>query len=712
MITPADRDVLDAYLADRLAQHERDALEQRLKESPALADELLRLAREETIIRDWAEAETQAEAERLVMARAGEGDTSTVEEQGSRRGIYSRRAANGAKRRPLSIVAALAAALLLVVGLFVVLINNHHSTRIAEQLTGQEKRRHQVIVDELRELNLERQAIETAKKRRRPRPKPVAPTPEETARLMAQLELKEAEAVKDAEEVARMIDTRRRFVMEQLRSFGERAKLPDDLDVEDFDPGDPTTNGPLEVAETEPIEVGRVLVAEGDRSGVLIREADEGAVRRLPLAKDLALLSGDRIETAQGTDVPCASVRLKGGATIDIDRGSSVKVLGRGSVHFHTGRIYAHINVPLPDDTYPNAESPFSLQADAGRLLAHDTRVELHLSPASGLQARIDGGKAHLVNRRGHTVGRKGQELWAQKGAQPRQRGFFSKPIWRGRNCTNPGLPIGKSNPVLLSSGFGSFNMAYALALAHTGEIDLRGVLIVRGTGDHAPSLANRWRVARDEVTRLRTTGLRFTTEPVMGTPRRLQAPASGRYQDVIPERSPAVNRLLMEAGKASPDLPLVVVTSGSLTDLASAWLIDQRVAERVVAVTDAGSDMRNADPWAFRIVLEEYRCVSVRMHVPARTFPVAGLKGTRWGFISKHAQMSNRDFSRFGCVTVAGFVREAERVRFIAGPDKDTAHFRFQPDPNGRTWMVRRADNKRLIQEFKSTFVTGPTAK
>ena len=119
MITPADRDVLDAYLADRLAQHERDALERRLKAEPALADELLRLAREETIIRDWAEAETQAEAERLVMARTGEGDTSTVEEQGSRRGLYSRRATNRPKRYSLSIIASVAAALLLVVGLFV-----------------------------------------------------------------------------------------------------------------------------------------------------------------------------------------------------------------------------------------------------------------------------------------------------------------------------------------------------------------------------------------------------------------------------------------------------------------------------------------------------------------------------------------------------------------------------------------------------------------
>jgi len=723
VITPDDHDALDAYLADRLAQHERDALERRLKATPDLADELLRLAREETIIRDWAEAETRVEAERLGMARADGDDTSTVEAKQARRSLRNRRVANRPERWPLPVISALAAALLLLVGLFVAFINNRPALHVADSepdansgsLTEYEKRRHQAIVKQLRDLNLEREAVETARKRRLPGPKPAPHTAEKASGQIAELDARKAE---EAEEAASFIEARRCFVMRQLRVFNGRAPLPDDLDAEELEPRGPVTPKAPVVAETGPVEVGRVSAAKDGKAGVLIRETPEGT-QRLELAKDLALLSGDRIETARGDGVPCTSIHLDGGNTIDMDRATSVEVRGRDNVRFHTGRIYAHITVSFPEDAYPEEEPPFSLETEAGRFLAHDLQVELQVTTnellTKDLTARVDGGKVHLVNRKGCVMGRKGQELRVQKGVQPTRRNFFTKPIWRGRNRTNPGLPIGKGNPVLLSHGFGQsgFNTEYALALAHTGEIDLRGVLIVRNApGDCTPTLANAWLAARTRIASLRKGGLRFTPDPVMGAPRALQPPASGRYQDVVPNRSPAASRLLVEARRASPDHPLVVVTSGSLTDLASAWLLDQRIAGRVVVVTDAKPRMRDNDPWAFRIVLEEYRCVSVHADVPADMFPTAGLAEKRWAFISARGKGLNFDFCRFACVTVAGFVSEVERARFITDPRRDADPFRFQPDPDGRTWVVKRVDTKCLIQEFESTFVTGPAAK
>jgi len=604
-------------------------------------------------------------------------------------------------------MAVAAAALLITTGLIALWLS-------PDPLTEHEKHRHQAIVEELRELNLERKAIETAKKRRRPRPRPVAPTPEETARLMAQLEFKETEAAKDAEEVARMIDARRRFVMQQLRTFGERAKLPDDLDVEDFDPG--------EVNETEPLEVGRVVVAEGDRSGVLIREANAGT-QRLELTKDLALMRGDRIETARDGNVPCTSVRLKGGATIDIDRGTSMEVLGRASVHFHTGRIYAHIAVPYPEDTYPEAEPPFSLQADAGRLLTHDLRVEVQVSHARELQARIDGGKAHLVNRKGHKVGRKGQELWARKGAQPRHRGFFSKPIWRGRQRTIPGLPIGKGNPVLLSNDDTDlfFSAEYGLALTHTGEIDLRGVQIThqiiderdrkKPRRDGEPEIAQRkrWREMVQEFARLRQGGLRFTTQPVLGSMEYLKRPASGRLEDTVPIQSPAVKQLLNEARKATPKRPLVVLASGAYTDVASAWLLDHDVSKRMVVITRDRFPNGIKDSWGYTIVLEKYRCVICNVLLPENAVRhFTRLDGTRWAFLADRASPRDTDFGQFACLTVPGFVQSTKRVRFVRGRTRELTDFEFKPDPNGRTWLVQRADAQRMVRELEETFQTG----
>ena len=598
---------------------------------------------------------------------------------------------------------AAAAALLLVTSLIALWQKPDPSS----PLTEAEKRRHKVIVEQLRELNLERKAIETVKARRRPRPKPAAPAPDEATQLVAEQEAKEAE------EAARFVDARRHFVMEQLRQFRGRGPVPDDLDVEAFDPHDPVPAPAPAIAEVGPVEVGRVLETESDLAGVLIRSAGAGS-KRLQLKKDMALLRGDRIETARGGNASCTSVRLKGGTTIDIDRATSIEVLGRNTVRFHTGRIYAHIAVSYPDDAYPESEPPFSLQTDAGRFLTHDLQAELQVSSnglsTKDLTARVDGGKVHLVNRKGYVMGRKGQELRVRSGGLPSRRDSFSKPIWRGRNRTNPELPIGKGNPVLLSHGsnMDGFNLEYALALAHTGEIDLRGIQIVYG-GDAS---AAQWRKNAKEIARLRTTGLRFAPVPVMGASRRLRPPASGRYQDVTPEHSPAAKQLLSEARKVSPDRPLVVIASGSLTDLASAWLIDHDIAKRIVVVTDTKTEMRDHDPWAFRIVLEAFRCVSVHQDIPAHTFPTTGLQGTRWKAIVEGTRRVNRDFSRFACVTIAGFVQEVERARFINGPREDASRFRFQADPQGKTWLVKRTEPKRMVQEFRATFVTGPTAK
>ncbi len=60
MNVPSDSDLLQAYLDGTLPAAEVGALEERLKEEPALAEALVRLSREEAVLREWACAEKAA----------------------------------------------------------------------------------------------------------------------------------------------------------------------------------------------------------------------------------------------------------------------------------------------------------------------------------------------------------------------------------------------------------------------------------------------------------------------------------------------------------------------------------------------------------------------------------------------------------------------------------------------------------------------------
>ena len=58
-----------------------------------------------------------------------------------------------------------------------------------------------------------------------------------------------------------------------------------------------------------------------------------------------------------------------------------------------------------------------------------------------------------------------------------------------------------------------------------------------------------------------------------------------------VPQDSPAVRFLVEEAMKATPEKPLYVVCGASLTDIASAWLVNPEIGKRVVVVWIGGQE-------------------------------------------------------------------------------------------------------------------------
>jgi len=601
---------------------------------------------------------------------------------------------------------AAAAALLITTGLVALWLTPGPLDR---PLTPQEERRHQIIVEQLRELNLERKAVETGRTRRRPRPKPAAPTPEEATRVRVT-------AQQEVEEATRIIDARRRFVMQQLQMFHGRGPLPDDLDVDELDRN--AVPGPDDedvIAGTEPVEVGRVLEAEGAEAGVLIREGAAGA-NRLALKKGLALLSGDRIETARGTGVPCTSVRLEGGATLDLDRATSVAVLGRDDLRFHGGRIYAHIAVPYSEDGYREEGPPFSLQTEAGRFLTHELQAELYLSSnellGKDLKARVDGGKVHLVNRMGHVVGRQGQELRARKDAQPsRSEGFF-EPIWRGRERHLPGLPFGLSSPIVFSSyaPLQSSGTHYALGLALRNEIDLRGLQTAGGKTGDGSDQRRYFRELLEKTREFQLLAPRRIPRATLGVLRPLQVPLPKIAAQTRVERSDAVGQILSAARTATPSKPLLVLCHGAMTDVACAWLMDPTIAGRVVVVGER-SGPKNVwtqwicDPWACEIVITHFRCVLVYHGglQPDRKL-LKQITDPKWVSMKNNQVGKYHSFGLLYNIVNPDVGRTVRRVRF-AGTKKDEPV--FEPDRAGNMWEIwSHAKPDKLQNEFNRIFI------
>lgn len=567
-------------------------------------------------------------------------------------------------------------------------------------LTPQEQRQQEVIVEQLRELRLERAAVATSTPERAPETKAEPAPPDETARIAMQ---------GDAAEAARFIEARQRFMMYQLRMFQGRRPLPEGLDVDEFESRTVPESGAPSIAETGPVEIGRVLQTEGEEAGVLIREAEK-APSRVALKKGQPLLSGDRIETARSGTATRASVRLNGGATLDLDGSTSVDVLGRDSLRLNAGRIYAQIAVPVPEESDPESAPPFSLQTDAGRFLTHDLHAEISLSSHTvlrkELEARIDAGKVHLVNRKGHAVGRKGQELRSMKDAAPAQQEGFSKPVWRGSERFFTNLPFGRSSPIIFSSYKADqhFGAHYAMAMALRGEINLVGLQAARG----GPDQTGVFERLSEEARTLRISAPRQIPAVTLGMLQPLQAHPSGDVTKARGERSDAMLQILDQSRSARPTKPLVVFCHGCVSDVANAWLAKPEIADRVVivlAVITGDTDWMwyENDPVAGEIAMRNFRCLIIRCSEleidPARLQKIVD---PRW-FPLRNRNANGRQFYGLFYITNPDPDLALARSRFTGFNEK----VRLAADAGGNIWEVRgQTPLRNALAEFDRIFL------
>ena len=690
------------YLDGQLTADERGELLDALRNHPEILEELLEDRAINAALgelgRDQADVvQLQCEIEAVLHA---ESDSSKFMDRMKRRLKEEATADYPIVREPARFwnphrMAAAAAILLITMGLLALWMVPGPLDR---PLTQHERRRQRIFIEQLEELSLEREAIEIARIECRPRPKPGIPPPYKE---------RQAAAERDTEEAARFIEARRRFVMQQLRMFHGRGPLPDDLDVEDYDPDFPVTT--TETANAGgPVKVGSVLLSGTGSSGVLIRENAEGA-QQLELRKGLTLMTSDRIETSRDAGTPCTSFQLDGGATIDLDRATTVELLGRDNLRFHRGRLYAHIAVPYPEDTYPESEPPFSLQTEGGRFLTHQLQAELHLSPnevfEKDLCARIDSGKTHLINHKGHVVGRKGQELRARKNARPSREEGFTGSVWRGRDRRYPNLPFGRSNPVVFSTATLTkyYGTHYAIALAFRGEIRLIGLQASQGD----PKQEFFFRSFQLEAPMLQRYDRCFPL-PVLGTLSPLSVPASRQFKNTQPLKSHAADQILNLAKQASGSKPLVFVCHGSATDLACAWLTDSSIAGKIIVVAalpPQNSRWWQRDPWSAEIVLRHFRCVLLpNKYMTVDPDRMKRITDSRWASMVRKERLGDWN-SRLLCFLADPDPRaRISRLRFAGVHDDNPT---FESAPRGRIWRLSSAPTREeVLNEFDRVFL------
>jgi hypothetical protein len=99
--------------------------------------------------------------------------------------------------------------------------------------------------------------------------------------------------------------------------------------------------------------------------------------------------------------------------------------------------------------------------------------------------------------------------------------------------------------------------------------------------------------------------------DPVAGADVMLSRPASGIIEDTGPVNSPGSDLIVTEARLASPQKPLLIFVGGQLTTIASAYLTDPSIADRMVILATSIFNYNDTDAWANYILSKRCKLIN-----------------------------------------------------------------------------------------------------
>jgi hypothetical protein len=95
---------------------------------------------------------------------------------------------------------------------------------------------------------------------------------------------------------------------------------------------------------------------------------------------------------------------------------------------------------------------------------------------------------------------------------------------------------------------------------------------------------------------------------PVIGSTVALRKPDSGKVEDTMFERTAGSELIVAEARRAKPDCPLLIFCGGACTTVASAYLTDPTIVDRMVVFQVDGGGYNGSDRWAWDIAMRHFK--------------------------------------------------------------------------------------------------------
>lgn len=173
---------------------------------------------------------------------------------------------------------------------------------------------------------------------------------------------------------------------------------------------------------------------------------------------------------------------------------------------------------------------------------------------------------------------------------------------------------VSAQNPMIYDNDFWTDvpDAAYLWAKASASQCSLRGNIVTRCTfgweNGYVHTMQQQIAESRKLLALAKESGLQNIPEPIPGAQEALRRPASGKIEETRFTRTPGSDLIVAEAKKASPQRPLLVYVGGSCTTVASAYLTDPAIAERMIVFQVDGGSYNGSDGWAWEITMRRCR--------------------------------------------------------------------------------------------------------